>query len=163
MKTTQFDTTWYVEQERHIREASTQARASRPSSGIGQLYVVEFTSGVLKVGKAVRADSRIATHALHARIHRGDIARSWASGRHAGYDETERRLISGCKRLGQNAFGREYFRGVDFNTVCELAGRVVLDSQRRAYLDQLITAADGDLSTTWQDAHLRAFGESVTA
>jgi hypothetical protein len=35
------------------------------------------------------------------------------------------------------------------------------DRQRRAYLDQLIEAADGDLSTTWQDAHQRAFGEDV--
>jgi hypothetical protein len=33
------------------------------------------------------------------------------------------------------------------------------DEERQAYLDQLITAAGGDLSVTWQEAHLRAFGE----
>lgn len=37
------------------------------------------------------------------------------------------------------------------------------DTERQAYLDQLIAAADGDLSTTWQTAHERAFGEAVTA
>jgi hypothetical protein len=33
------------------------------------------------------------------------------------------------------------------------------DEERQAYLAQLIDASDGDLSTTWQEAHLRAFGE----
>lgn len=37
------------------------------------------------------------------------------------------------------------------------------DRQRRAYLDALIGAADGDLSVTWQAAHQRAFGEDVSA
>lgn len=37
------------------------------------------------------------------------------------------------------------------------------DEERRAYLDTLIEAASGDLSTSWQDAHLRAFGEQVGA
>jgi hypothetical protein len=33
------------------------------------------------------------------------------------------------------------------------------DEERQTYLAQLIDASDGDLSTTWQVAHLRAFGE----
>lgn len=37
------------------------------------------------------------------------------------------------------------------------------DEDRREYLDRLIAAAGGDLSTTWQDAHLRAFGDDVAA
>jgi hypothetical protein len=37
------------------------------------------------------------------------------------------------------------------------------DEERRAYLETLIEAADGDLSITWQIAHLRAFGEDVAA
>jgi hypothetical protein len=35
------------------------------------------------------------------------------------------------------------------------------DEERQAYLTQLIDAADGDMSTTWQDAHMRAFGERI--
>jgi len=35
------------------------------------------------------------------------------------------------------------------------------DEQRRDYLTQLIEAAGGDLSATWQGAHERAFGEPM--
>lgn len=37
------------------------------------------------------------------------------------------------------------------------------DTERLAYVNVLVAAADGDLSTTWGDAHHRAFGESVAA
>jgi hypothetical protein len=37
------------------------------------------------------------------------------------------------------------------------------DEERREYLDILIVAAGGDLSVTWQAAHVRAYGEDVTA
>jgi hypothetical protein len=37
------------------------------------------------------------------------------------------------------------------------------DRERRAYLNALIEAADGDLSVTWQTAHERAYGEDVAA
>jgi hypothetical protein len=37
------------------------------------------------------------------------------------------------------------------------------DAERRDYLDKLIEAAAGDLSTRWQDAHQRAYGEDVSA
>lgn len=159
MKTTQFDTSWYVEQEARIAAASTLARtASRCAPAVGQLYVVEFTSGVIKVGKAIRAETRIANHALYARVHGGDVSRSWASDRHSGYDATEQRLIAGCKAMGEHAFGREYFRGLAFERACNFAGMVVLDRRRRDYLDSLIAAVDEDLSVTWLEAQRRANG-----
>lgn len=37
------------------------------------------------------------------------------------------------------------------------------DRKRRAYLNVLIEAAGGDLLMTWQDAHVRAYGEDVAA
>jgi hypothetical protein len=37
------------------------------------------------------------------------------------------------------------------------------DRERREYLDRLAEVAAGDMSTTWQSAHTRAFGESVAA
>lgn len=37
------------------------------------------------------------------------------------------------------------------------------DKERADYLDVLIVAAGGDLSTTWGEAHVRAFGEQVPA
>lgn len=37
------------------------------------------------------------------------------------------------------------------------------DEERRNYLDTLIEAAAGDLSTSWQDAHRLAYGEDVAS
>lgn len=48
--------------------------------------------------------------------------------------------------------------------MAELTARFAArDNQRQTYLAQLIEAAGGDMSTTWQDAHVRAFGEQVPA
>ena len=149
------DTTWYVEQEARIREADVRDRVQRVGIDAGHLYVVEFTSGVIKVGQAVRPQSRLATHAAHARIHGGDIRRTWVSDRHAGYDGTERILIAGCKQVGELAFGREYFRGIEFDWASRYAEMVVMDHRRRACLDRLIAVAGDDLSMTWQAAHER--------
>jgi hypothetical protein len=37
------------------------------------------------------------------------------------------------------------------------------DRERRDYLDRLANASGGDLSTSWQTAHVAAFGEDVSA
>lgn len=119
MKTSQsgdlgvFDMSWFVEQERRIAEASTRRRPF----DAGHIYVVEFTSGVVKVGKAGSPKSRVASHAHHARVHGGDVRGSWISERHHGVSVTERDLIAYCKKRGVLAFGKEYFRGVDFDDV----------------------------------------------
>ena len=155
MKTT-FDTTWYVEQERRIAIATALDAGTRADRGY--VYVVEFTSGVVKVGKAANAKARIATHAAYARIHGGDVRRSWVSVKHRGYDDTERSLIAMCRQLGVQAFGKEYFRDVRFESACEYASEVIVNRKRREYLDRLIEAVGGDLSVTWQAAHLAAFG-----
>lgn len=48
--------------------------------------------------------------------------------------------------------------------MAELTARFAAKDQERAeYVANLIEASDGDLSTTWCDAHRRAFGEDVTA
>jgi hypothetical protein len=48
--------------------------------------------------------------------------------------------------------------------MAELTARFAArDKERADYVASLVEAADGDLSTTWRDAHLRAFGEDVAA
>lgn len=152
---TSFDTSWYAAQEGLIQAATVNDRAKRVGPSLGYLYVIEFASGVVKVGKAVNPRRRIATHATHARVHGGEVRHSWVSERHAGFDVTERVLIEGCKQVGELAFGNEYFRSVDFGWANQYAGMVVLGRKRRAYLDSLIEAADYDLSVAWQEAHDR--------
>lgn len=51
-----------------------------------------------------------------------------------------------------------FFRGLSFEETCEFAKRVVLDARRKEYLDRLAAAVGGDLSRSWRDAHLAAFG-----
>ena len=89
---------------------------------VGHLYVVEFTSGVIKVGKAVGPKSRIASHSKFAAIHGDGIVRSWSSERHHGYSDSERDLITFCKKRGSRVFGHEYFRDVTFDDARIFAG-----------------------------------------
>jgi hypothetical protein len=118
MKTSQgFDTTWYVEQEQRIAEATARDAAVGERHDAGHIYVVEFTSGVVKVGKSTAPKARLASHVHHALIHGGGVRRSWASARHHGCTETERELIAYCKKDGVAAFGKEYFTGVSFADV----------------------------------------------
>lgn len=82
----------------------------------GHLYVVQFISGVVKVGRSERPDRRIAQHAAMARVHGGGVQRSWTSAEHYCTATTERELIEYCGRNGQLIAGREYFK-VPFDLV----------------------------------------------
>jgi hypothetical protein len=167
VKTTQyvrqgFDTTWYVEQERKIQDSATEARRLRAERrrlfDPGHLYVVAFDSGVVKVGKADNAASRLAAHAKT-----GLMRSSWVSARHPHCSKTERQLIAFCNKHGQLYGGREYFREIHMGAVCTYADIVVRNALRRVYLESLIEAADGDLGMTWQEAQdrLAATGDPV--
>jgi hypothetical protein len=132
MKTTQYvPDPWYVEQERRIHEITVEARRLRVERrrlfDPGYLYVIQFDSGVVKVGKAENAKSRLAEHAKV-----GLIRSSWTSPRHIHCSRTERQLIAFCSEHGQLHGGREYFRDIDFSEVCAHASRVVRNAQRRA-------------------------------
>lgn len=172
MKTTQ-----YVRQEKAITtrqlEARRRLRELRGMVDGGYLYVVEFSSGSIKVGKAMNPASRLASHANYAQVHGAAILRSWTSRGHPGYSGTERQLIAFCKRRSTQTFGKEYFQGVTFEAArdfADLATQLALDAEtysqlveldrkRRVYLDALIKAADGNLDMTWQQAHDRLDAE----
>jgi hypothetical protein len=132
----------------------------------GQVYVVLYDSGVVKVGK-----SRSAPDRLRAHDKTGNVTASWASGRHLDHSATERALVAYCNQRGVIHGGREYFRELQFDDVVARAQQLVehavtpeiarsvsdeglaaARSTYRAYLDELIDAVDGDLSQTWQHA-----------
>jgi hypothetical protein len=93
---------------------------------VGHLYVLMFSTGVVKVGKAVDLNSRIATHKYHAKIHGVTIADASGSDAHPQHSKTERQLIDFCLREGVRIdAGTEYFTGVEFETVCDFADQVV--------------------------------------
>lgn len=116
---------------------------------LGHVYVVEFDSGVLKVGRTGDSDSRLKAHAKAGYF----AASYWVSARHLDHRATERRLIAFCAERGVLHGGREYFGEVRFDdavafsevltehSVTPEIARAVSDlrliERRRAYVDFL--------------------------
>lgn len=112
------DLSWFLEQEHRIREADVRDRLARRRHQAvvdpGYVYVIEFVSGVVKVGKTIRPEARLRSHAGYAEAHGGGVLQSWVSEQIRLCGEAEQELIGYCKRRGELAFGREYFRGISF-------------------------------------------------
>jgi hypothetical protein len=106
----------------HIAQSHRLRAQQRRQFDPGYLYVVEFDSGVVKVGKTVNAESRLAAHARA-----GLVRSSWASLHHLECSKTERQLVAFCTEHGTVHSGREYFRDLDFGLACACAERIVRD------------------------------------
>lgn len=151
----------FIEHERRIAEGVAECRRLRSQIqriGYGHIYVIEFASDVIKVGRSFSPEARLAQHAEMAKILGTGLTRSWVSEKHISCNDTERALIQFGHHHGEavRPSGRgEYFKGLDFGYAQEYAERLVLDAQRRAYLDRLTEAAGNDLSMTWEEAHNR--------
>lgn len=122
----------------------------------GQLYVAEFDSGVVKVGKARNAENRLAQHAKT-----GLVRASWTSPLHLECSKTERRLIAFCDEHGTLYGGREYFRDIAFDLARDHAERIVFGSRCRTYLDALTDVVDGDMSATVEQAQAALDAQAV--
>lgn len=85
------------------------------------VYVIEFTSGTVKVGQARDAQKRIGQHAKTAQAHGHSAARTWMSIPHVGYAANESALIAFCEERWAIAAGREAFAAGDFDSVVEHA------------------------------------------
>lgn len=99
-------------------------------SEIQQIYVVEFDTGIVKVGRSAKADRRLKTISREARQHGGGIARSWASEEHANAPANERALLEFCAGRGLRVTdGRngEYFKGLDYPAVVAFAQTLEFD------------------------------------
>jgi hypothetical protein len=110
------------------RRIADEARRIEAEIAQGFVYVVEFTSGVVKVGKTANPVQRIANHAHFARIHGGNVRRSWTSEEHYCCGSTERELIEYCAQVGELVAGREYFRA-DFHDVRTRASILVVNGR----------------------------------
>jgi len=149
--TAEVDYTWYGEQEKkiwdHVAESRRLRAERRRLFDPGHLYVAEFDSGVVKVGKADNAESRLAAHAKT-----GLVRSSWTSPRHLHCSKTERELIAFCNEYGTLHGGREYFRDISFEIARAYAFLVVQNALRADYLARLVSAVNGDMSKTWAEA-----------
>lgn len=88
----------------------------------GFVYVVQFSTGLLKVGQSSNVVTRLKQHRDAARRQHQEIAESWSSPRHTTFSENEDRLISFClKQYGPAAHGKETFDRANFAEVVAYA------------------------------------------
>lgn len=85
------------------------------------VYVIEFTSGTVKVGQTRDARKRVGEHTRAARAHGHTAARTWVSIPHVGFAANEASLIAFCEERWTVAAGREAFESGDFDSVVEYA------------------------------------------
>lgn len=110
MKT--FDASAYTPDGLAELNAAARAETKRllAQLDLGHVYVVEFASGVVKVGKSADPAARVATHRMLAQTHGGDVLNAWVSRLHYYCGRTERELMEFCTQIGHLVVGREYFR-----------------------------------------------------
>lgn len=83
----------------------------------GYVYVIEFSNGTIKVGKASNLRRRMIQHRSYGERFGLNITRYWGSPLHRGYECTEASLIKKACELGTVQGGREYFTGASFDSL----------------------------------------------
>lgn len=138
------------------KEKAAAAAARRRSAAEGYVYAIRFTTGTVKVGETARPEGRLKDHAKAAEAHGIGIDKAWTSKKHAGYHDTEQKLIDFCTWLGVPVAGvTEHFTGIDaheFDGLCAFSQLTVGNLLRQAYLAKLIAAVNGDMHATWEEA-----------
>lgn len=85
------------------------------------VYVIRFTSDVIKVGWSRKPHERLKVHAQAARTYGGGIAEQWISKPHAAAASNEKALIDFCTSQATSVAGAEYFTGLSYSAVVEFA------------------------------------------
>lgn len=155
-----WDTSWYIEQEKRIRESAAEVAVLRAEMQAtfdpGFIYVVEFESYVIKAGKTANPAARLGAHAKA-----GLIRRTWVSDHHLQCGLAERELLAYCRRVGKLHGGKEYFRDISFETARQYAELVVrgrkLDDEREDVAEALRVMEQigiaRALDKDWSDLH----------
>lgn len=105
----------------------------------GHLYVLKFTSGVVKIGYTTDPKIRIRTHGTEARRRSDTLGRSWVSLPHPAAAAHEQHLLSFARSRFEPAFGAEFFQSADFDALVAHA-RLLLDEPSQPDLLDLLAA-----------------------
>ncbi|MEB2514812.1 GIY-YIG nuclease family protein [Pseudomonas sp. YuFO20] len=81
------------------------------------VYAVLFSDGWLKVGRGRNAQARIGSHAGISSMRNATVMKSVVSGLLVNPKKAEKRLIDFCMSIALPVHGREWFVGVDFESV----------------------------------------------
>jgi hypothetical protein len=97
----------------------------------GFVYIVQFSTGVVKVGQTIRPQVRLAKHRRDAAALNVAVIDVWVSSPHRNYLANEKKLIGFCARTGRQV-KREYFRGTDLTSVRRFAESLTYVSRSSA-------------------------------
>lgn len=97
-----------------------------PLKGEGFLYVIEFSTGVVKVGQTADPQRRLQEHRRAASTFKVTIVNFWISPAHSNFLVNEIDLISQCMRVSTRT-RREYFRDVSFAAAVAFANELTYD------------------------------------
>jgi DNA-binding transcriptional regulator YhcF (GntR family) len=106
----------------------------------GCIYVISFTSGLLKVGVTTRPRKRLAQHASDARMRGDQVAHVWFSGPDLAAAKAETALIDFARSRYTLAIGREYFRNADFEALVDHARSLLSGATATPTLLDLLAA-----------------------
>lgn len=121
----------------------------------GYVYVIQFSSGMTKVGHAKDLNKRLAQHEKEARNHAVTISYRWSSPAHTGWVANERALINFCaEQYGQAASGNEYFMGADFAELVEYAQTLAFEPLTQEALDAAVQTSMSMESTFGSVQHV---------
>jgi hypothetical protein len=124
--------------------------------------MLEFDTGLLKVGYSQNPRSRVATHGSSAAVHGADLNRVWVSQPSHDAAAREARLIALVCGLATEQRGREWFLGVSFDEVTVIAERHFGSGKVHSLAVEPDPTTHGDEPGGWRrtSAHLYIKGMS---
>lgn len=106
----------------------------------GHIYIIRFSTGVVKVGKSINPRGRIGAHFNDAQKFSAGIDQLWLSVRHRNFSENETLLLS---QMGNPSHGSEYFSGKSFEEIVETAeSRLQYETMTEREREAELTAMD---------------------
>lgn len=108
--------------------------------GCGYLYIIEFSTGGVKVGKTQRPLARFREHERDAAPYGVVITRCWWSDPDPAYERNETVLIERCKRLSP-VVRKEYFPRLSFSRAAAVATEIRLPGHENLDADMMRLAA----------------------
>lgn len=91
----------------------------------GYIYVIQFSTGHIKVGQTNNPRQRLSSHTHDAAKMGAAVSQFWFSAPHRDYRKTESRLIDAMSAVGRRLSGREYYADCDFAAAVQLASGLI--------------------------------------
>jgi hypothetical protein len=103
-------------------------RRNRSFDPDGYLYVLEFSMGVVKVGKTHNPRGRVIAHSRDVARFDATLTRWWLSELHREYHANERTLIDAGARIGRPLGSGEYLADASYDALVALAERLPMSA-----------------------------------